>query len=224
MLKAIIFDMDGVLLDSERLWPEIEFERYRKLIPDWTMDNHKLLTGLSLNDSHRMFTEKFGLDMSWEEYDGFYRKMARQVYLHRTSYYPGAEEMLNELKEQNIPLGLATSSPNYWLDLIYERFHLNDYFDVLLGADDVGGRGKPSPDIYEKAIEMMGFTPEECIAIEDSSNGILAAHRAGMYTIGFRNGHNATTDFSKAAMEIHGFTPENRTRIIELVKEGGMER
>jgi HAD superfamily hydrolase (TIGR01509 family) len=220
MLKAIIFDMDGVLLDSERLWPEIEFERYRKLIPGWTMENHKLLTGLSLNDSYKLFTEKFGLDMSWEEYDGFYRTMAREVYLHRTSFYPGAREMLEELNALSIPIGLATSSPHYWLDLIFERFPLNDYFDVLLGADDVGGKGKPAPDIYEKAVEMMGFGAEECAAIEDSYNGVLAAHRAGMFPIGFRNGHNEETDFSDTGMEIEGFTPENRKRIIELVRGG----
>lgn len=220
MLKAIIFDMDGVLLDSERLWPEIEFERYRKLIPDWTMDNHKLLTGLSLNDSHRMFTEKFGLDMSWEEYDGFYRTMAREVYLNRTSFYPGAEEILIELRKAGIPIGLATSSPTYWLDLIYERFPLNEYFEVLLGADDVGGKGKPAPDLYLLAAEKLGFSPEECIAIEDSYNGVLSAQIAGLFPIGFRNGHNDETDFSGAKMEIRGFSPENRKQIIDMVSGG----
>lgn len=220
MLKAIIFDMDGVLLDSERLWPEIEFERYRKLIPAWTMDNHKLLTGLSLNDSYKMFTEKFGLDMSWEEYDGFYRTMAREVYLEKTSFYPGAEEMLQELKAAGVPIGLATSSPTYWLDLIYERFPLNEYFSVLLGADDVDGKGKPAPDLYLMACEKLGFPPEECIAIEDSSNGVLAAHDAGMFPIGFRNGHNDETDFSLATLTVHGFTGENRETLIDMVTNG----
>lgn len=220
MLKAIIFDMDGVLLDSERLWPEIEFERYRKLLPGWTMDNHKLLTGLSLDDSYRMFTGKFGLDMTWEEYDGFYRKMAREVYLQRTSYYPGAREMLEELVDLGIPIALATSSPNYWLEIIYERFPLDEYFEVLLGADDVGGIGKPAPDLYLLAAERLGFSHEECVAIEDSYNGVLAAHRAGMFPIGFRNGHNGEADFSKTRMEVHGFTPENRKRIIGLVTGG----
>lgn len=217
MLNAIIFDMDGVLLDSERLWPEIEFERYRKLIPGWTRENHSLLTGLSLEDSYSMFTGTFGLDMSWEEYDGFYRTMAREVYLKRTSYYPGAEDLLMELRETGIPMGLATSSPTYWLDLILQRFPLNDYFSVLLGADDVGGRGKPAPDLYLLAAEKLGFPPEECIAIEDSRNGVRSAHDAGLFPIGFRNGHNDETDLSKARMEVRGFTPENRKQICAMV-------
>jgi len=220
MLKAIIFDMDGVLLDSERLWPEIEFERYRKLIPGWTREHHKLLTGLSLNDSYRMFVDKFNLDMRWEEYDGFYRKMAGEVYLQLTKFYPGAEEMLEELKEQGIPMGLATSSPNYWLDIIYERFPLKEYLDCIMGADDVGGKGKPSPDLYVKVINEMRLIPEECVAIEDSLNGIVSAKRAGLFAMGFRNGHNGDADLSEADMEIEGFTPKNRKRIMELVGGG----
>jgi HAD superfamily hydrolase (TIGR01509 family) len=217
MLNAIIFDMDGVLLDSERHWPEIEYERYRKLIPGWTHENHKLLTGLSLNDSYRMFVDKFGLDMTWEEYDGYYRNMAKHVYRERTNYYPGAEEFLCLLRGKGIPLGLATSSPTYWLEIIFESFKLDQYFDHIVTADDVGGRGKPAPDIYEKAVSNTGLKPDQCIAIEDSYNGLLAAKRAGLYSIGFRNGHNDEADFSDADLVVHGFTGETKEAILGLL-------
>jgi len=84
----------------------------------------------------------------------------------------------------------------------------------------VEGNGKPAPDIYELAVDRIGFKPWECMAIEDSYNGILSAHRAGLFSIGFRNGHNDNADFELADLEIREFTGENRRRILDLVGAG----
>ena len=216
MLKAIIFDMDGVLLDSEVAWPEIEFERYSKLIDGWTREEHRNLTGLSLNDSYRMFRERYGLDMTWEEYSDFYRKAAEDVYCHRCNLIPGCLDLLTRLKENGIPMGLASSSPNYWLEMAFNRFPIAQYFDCVVGADDVDGHGKPSPAVYEEAVRRLDLQPGECAAIEDSYNGLLSARRAGLFTIGFRNGYNGEADFSDADMEMEGFTRKNRKRLLGL--------
>lgn len=224
MFKAIIFDMDGVIIDSEVAWPEIEFERYSRLIKGWTRDDHKYLTGLSLHDSYRMFKDRFGLEMTWEEYSGFYKKAAEEVYYQRCEMLPGCLDLLGSLKMKGITMGLASSSPNYWIDMVMERFPLREYFSCIVGADDVGGEGKPSPRIYIKAAKQLDLEPEDCVSIEDSDNGMLSAHRAGLYTIGFRNGHNTTARFPHAMMEIEGFGPENRDRIIELVMPPGTKK
>lgn len=217
MLKAIIFDMDGVLLDSEAAWPELEFERYSSLIHGWTREDHKKLTGLSLNDSYRMFVHEYGLNMTWKEYSGFYERSAEEVYCHRANLIPGVFELLKELKKRQIPMGLATSSPNYWLDMVFKRFPFLDYLDCVVGADEVGGRGKPSPDIYIEAVKRMNLSPSACISIEDSLNGVLSAVRAGLYSIGFRNGHNDHADLSRANEEIHGFGADTIKRILDLL-------
>ncbi len=217
MFRAIIFDMDGVIIDSEVAWPEIEFERYSRLIKGWTRDDHKYLTGLSLDDSYRMFRDRFGLEMTWEDYSGFYRNAAEEVYYQRCNMLPGCLELLDSLKRKGITIGLASSSPNYWIDMVMERFPLSEYFSCIIGADDVEGEGKPSPRIYLEAAKRLDLKPEDCISIEDSDNGMLSAHRAGLYTIGFRNGNNTIARFLHAKMEVQGFGPENRDRIIDLL-------
>jgi len=75
-----------------------------------------------------MFVDRYGLDMTWEEYDGYYRMMAGTIYSEKASFYPGAHELLQEMKYRDIPMGMATSSPHYWLTIIYKRFPLREYF------------------------------------------------------------------------------------------------
>jgi len=127
------------------------------------------------------------------------------------------------LKKRGIPAGLASSSPGSWVEMAVERFNLSQYFRCVVSADDVGGRGKPSPDVYLEAVRRLGLSSDSCIAIEDSVNGMSAALSAGLYTIGFRNGHNTDADLSDADMIIEGFTEENIEGILSILN-GGCEQ
>ncbi len=236
MLRAMIFDMDGVLVDSEIAWHEIEYERYSELIPGWTLECHRDLTGLALRDSHRLFREKYGLDMTWKDYHAFYEGAAREVYLDRCDMIPGSMDMLEELHDRGVPMGLASSSPHSWIDMVLGRFSIRELFECAVSADDTGGKGKPCPDVYLEAVGRMGkatvvsdrggirepgtsaLRARDCAALEDSCNGLMAARQAGLFSMGFRNGDNHRADLSGAAMEIDGFDRENRDNILNLFR------
>ena len=221
MLRAIIFDMDGVIVNSEVAWHGIEYERYRELIPGWTLANHGDLTGMSLMDSHRLLGEKYGLDITWDDYLSYYDEAAKEVYGKRCDLIPGCMELLGELGDRGIPMGLASSSSHNWIGMVFERFPLQDFFDCVVSSGDVDGKGKPAPDVYLETVRRMGrrqrgLRAGDCAAMEDSRNGLRAALDAGLYSIGFRNGNNDSADLSGAALTVRGFDGEGRKRVLEL--------
>ena len=218
MKKAIIFDMDGVLIDSEVAWHELEYQHYRQLIPGWTRADHKHLTGMSQKDSYPMLKERYGLEESWEDYLAFYDKTAEEVYHNRCELIPGSLDFMEELRLETIPMGLASSSPHHWIRMVFERFPLQEFFGCVVSSEDVGRKGKPAPDVYLEAVKRLGMKPEDCVAIEDSSNGVLSARRAGLFTVGFRTEHNKELDFPEADMVVEGFSRENREMMMGLLR------
>jgi len=217
MKKAIIFDMDGVIVDSEVAWHDLEYQHYSRKIEGWTLDDHRYLTGMSQKDSYPMLQERFGLTDSWEEHLAFYDQAAELVYRERCGIMPGFLPLVNGLVEQNVPTGLASSSPRYWIKMVFERFPVSRFFRCAVSSEDVGRKGKPAPDVYLEAVRRLGLEPGDCVAIEDSLNGILSARKAGLFTIGFRTEHNTSTDFPELDLEIEGFTEENRKKVLGLV-------
>ena len=218
MKKAIIFDMDGVLIDSEVAWHELEYQHYRQLIPGWTRADHKHLTGMSQKDSYPMLKERYGLEKSWEDYLAFYDKTAEEVYHNRCELIPGSLDFMEELRLETIPMGLASSSPHHWIRMVFQRFPLLEFFACVVSSEDVGRKGKPAPDVYLEAVKRLGMKPEDCVAIEDSSNGVLSARRAGLFTVGFRTEHNKELDFPEADMVVEGFSRENREMMMGLLR------
>jgi len=210
MKKAIIFDMDGVLIDSEVAWHELEYRHYKQLIPGWMRADHKHLTGMSQKDSYPMLKERYGLEESWEDYVAFYDKTAEEVYHHRCELIPGSLDFMEELRQETIPMGLASSSPHHWIRMVFERYPLARFFSCVVSSEDVGRKGKPAPDVYLEAVKRLGMKAGECVAIEDSSNGVLSARRAGLFTVGFRTEHNQELDFPEADLVVEGFSRENR--------------
>lgn len=219
-LRAIIFDMDGVIVNSEEAWFRMEFERLGKLIKGWDSDDHARLIGLSVNDAYRLLKREYSLKISFTEYTEFYRSAAEEVYLDMSNLIPGVISFLRELKERKIPTGLATSSPSSWMRMVIRRFSLAEYFDCTVSADDVGGRGKPSPDVYLEAVKCLQIPPTSCMAIEDSTNGIKAALGAKLYTIGFRNCHNLHANLEDSHAIIEGFTRKNIEKLLSLFMAG----
>ena len=217
MKKAIIFDMDGVLIDSEVAWHELEYQHYKQIIPGWRRADHEHLTGMSQKDSYPMLKERYGLEESWEKYVAFYDRTAEEIYHNRCELIPGSLDFLEELKQSGIPVGLASSSPHHWIRMVFERFPLKEFFGCVVSSEDVGRKGKPAPDVYLEAVKRLGMGPEECVAIEDSPNGVLSARRAGLFTIAFRTEHNQEIDFQEADMVVEGFSKESRKTIINLL-------
>jgi HAD superfamily hydrolase (TIGR01509 family) len=213
-MDALIFDMDGVIVDSELHWKQLEGFFLQSLIPAWTPADQGRIIGLSIHDLYNMLSGEFGLRKSKDEFLELYHEMARDIYNHKVALIPGFLDLLHDLRRNEIPTALASSSTQSWIDMVLERFDLRAMFDVVVSADELeGGEGKPSPAIYLLTAQKLNVQPARCVVIEDSRNGVLSAKNAGMYCIGFRNGFNDEQDLS-AADEIVGSLAEIWGRVM----------
>lgn len=181
MFDAVIFDMDGVLVDSPRQWHPLVFPFLERNVPLWDADKADSLAGISLPDMYRVLAG-WGMRASREEFYDFSERTAVEVYRNRVSLLPGIPELLGYLAEEAVPMALASSAPVNWVRMVLERFELAKYFREIISAEDVE-RAKPAPDIFLLAAERLGCAPRKCAVIEDSRQGVEAAGLAGMHCI-----------------------------------------
>jgi|SRR6185295_6453436 len=205
-VRAILLDMDGVLIDSERHWHSIEGSWLRSVIPGWLDEHQKECIGLSMSGLYDMLRLKFGLSMTLDDFRLAYMSLAESIYSERAELMPHCKVFLDAARVSGVKLAVVSSSPKPWIQTIVDRFEIADYFCKLVSADDVGGIGKPDPAVYLHAAEVISEIPANCVAIEDSENGILSARRAGMRCIGFRNGLNEGQRMDLADHIIEGFS------------------
>jgi HAD superfamily hydrolase (TIGR01509 family) len=204
-LEAIIFDFDGVLVNSEHFWEEEEQIFYRKIIPGWKSEDHNLIVGMRMIDIYDFLSQKFGISISLPEFLREYDAIAERIYAQCTPS-PGVEAFLRRAASARLSLAIASSARKKWLELVLAKFRLQLFFPVIVGAEDIpDGSGKPSPTIYLLTAERLGMIPRQCVAIEDARNGVIAAKNAGMTCIALRTNVNAGQDLSQADMEIQSF-------------------
>jgi len=198
MIKAVIFDMDGVLIDSQPLHYEIDMAVLQACGYSATLESVTKYTGLSNPDRWPLYKEALGLSQSVEHLielqTGFMIKIFTEANLTPIC---GIPELLQFLKKNNIPCGVASSSSHELINLVLERCGITTFFTHLISGEDVKA-GKPAPDIYLKAAKTFGLSPEGCIAIEDSPMGILSAKNAGFACIGYVNPNTHGQDFTHA--------------------------
>ena len=204
-MDAVIFDMDGVIVDSEVHWKTTEGFFLQSLIPAWNINDQDKIIGLAVHDVYKMLVETYQLQKTKTQFLELYQEMANEIYGQKVSLIEGFTELLSALNKNNIPVALASSSPKPWIDIVLQRFKLLKSFKVVVSADELEGNGKPSPAIYLLTAKRLGVSPDRCIAIEDSRNGVLSAKNAGMFCIGLRNGFNDEQDLSRADMVIQRF-------------------
>ena len=194
--------MDGVIIDSEPLWEKSESimlkqkgfagnESYRK-------EYRKKIMGLNQKDSVKLLKETFGLDESPEEILCTRLKILLELYEKELRLSDGIPELLKVLRgEKNIETALASGSPMKVIEFVLKKFSLSDVFSIKVSGDCVE-EGKPSPDIYLETARRLGVSPEECVAIEDSINGIVSAKEAGMRCIAVPDPRITPEDYPKA--------------------------
>ncbi len=215
-MEAVIFDMDGVIVDSEIHWKTTEGFFLQSLIPGWTTNDQDRIIGLGVLDLYRLLVGTYHLQKTQDEFLAIYQEMANEIYGQKVSLIEGFSELLTALNAHRIPVALASSSPTSWINIMLDRFRLRDSFQVVVSADELQGQGKPSPAIYLHTAQRLGVLPERCIAIEDSKNGILSAKNAMMFCVGFRNGFNDEQDLSKADVIIHHFAEFDWKNLLSL--------
>jgi HAD superfamily hydrolase (TIGR01509 family) len=205
VMDAVIFDMDGVIVDSEVHWKTTEGFFLQSLIPGWSANDQDRIIGLGVLDLYTILVDTYHLQKTKEQFLEIYQEMANKIYGQKVSLIDGFTDLLTALNTNHIPVALASSSPLSWINIMLERFDLRDNFQVVVSADELPGQSKPSPAIYILTATRLDVRPERCIAIEDSMNGVLSAKNAGMFCVGFRNGFNNEQDLSRADMIIHRF-------------------
>lgn len=197
--QAIIFDMDGVLVDSEPLF----LQAINRVIsnegasPISDEENEEFLIGTTVEETWRRLKELRHLPRPMEAYVQQYDTVVKRVLREELAPQPGVTRLLAECVRRGLPKAVASSSLRTWVNLKLEAIKLEDAFDVVLGGDDVS-QGKPSPDIYRLAAQCLGVPPQKCIAIEDSPIGIAAAVGSGAYTIAVRTYSTRNLDISSA--------------------------
>ena len=180
-IEAIIYDMDGVLVDSEVYWDKsrIEFARDRGLV--WTDEFQRLAMGRSTVGWARVMQEKLTLD---EPIDTIIAEMKARVIAHyeaRMPARPGALESVAHMK-RHFRVGLASGSPTDIIKAVLRITGLDQIFEVMIYGDEVP-RGKPAPDIYHEALKQLGVAPAVSLGIEDSANGLRSLRAAGMFAV-----------------------------------------
>jgi HAD superfamily hydrolase (TIGR01509 family) len=202
--KAILFDMDGVLIDSEPLF----LDAINRIVVEESQDpitedeNENNLIGTTVNQTWDRLKTLRTLTKSTHEYISRYDSVVKEVLSQRLEPQPGVVDLLKECEARGLPKAVASSALREWVHLKLNSIGLQDYFETILGGDDVIN-GKPKPDIYLLAAERLGLNANECIAIEDSPVGIRAAVSSGAYTIAVKTYFTRNLDISHADMVLN---------------------
>jgi len=197
--SAILFDMDGTLIDSEVLWKKTERDFFHDLLPHFDSDLLPHFVGSSLYDVIDMIQERHpDFPLSREEFLKTRRAFAVEHIYRHTTLYPGVLSFLSFAKS-TYKTALGTSACEEWVDTTLDRHQLSPYFDHIVSVDHLPEkRAKPHPDIFLYCAEKLKISPENCLVIEDSDKGISAGKQAGMTVFAFRSEHNTDRDLSEA--------------------------
>ena len=187
-IEAVVFDMDGVLVDTEHLWDEVR----EALTEEWggrhTPEAQEAMMGMSSPEWSRYLHEVVGLHEPPEVINAEVVRRMLERYEMDLPVVPGAVEAVRRLAAAGYRLAVASSSNRELIDAVLRRLELTSVFDVTVSSEEVA-RGKPAPDVYLETARRLSVEPARCAAIEDSGSGIRAAHAAGMRVIAYPNRH-----------------------------------
>lgn len=206
MLKAVIFDMDGVIIDSEPIHYELSMLYYGELGLQITDEEYYTFVGVGDIEIFTRLKEKYGLKQEIEEMVDAYqqRYIAHLKTLKDEKPIRGVDTLIRNIHRNGYRLALGSSATKRNIEAVLEFFELRDYFETIVSGCEVK-RSKPSPDIYIEAAKRLGVEPSECVVIEDSSNGVRAARLAGMKCVAYRNLNSGDQDLSLADRIIESF-------------------
>ena len=184
-IDAVIFDLDGVLVDTEHVWDDARKELARERGRPWPEDASRAMMGMSSLEWSRYMHEVVGLSEPPEEISAEVVRRLQDIYRRELPLFDGAVSAVERLAK-HWPLGLASSSNRELIDLVLELAGLAEYFKATVSSEEVP-RGKPAPDVYLEAARRLGVQPDRGAAVEDSENGIRSAKAAGMRVLAIQN-------------------------------------
>lgn len=178
-IKAVLFDLDGSLVDSMWLWRDIDIEYLARFGVELPEDLQSCIEGMSFSETAAYIKERFQIPVSVEDMKRDWNTMALDKYSHEVPLKGGAEQFLNYCKERNIKLGIATSNSVELVTAVLNALKIKDYFTAVVTGCEVA-KGKPAPDVYLEAAKRCDTMPEHCLVFEDIVAGITAGKAAGM--------------------------------------------
>jgi HAD superfamily hydrolase (TIGR01509 family) len=200
VVDAVVFDMDGLLLDSEGVWDAVREELARERGGRWHDEAQRDMMGMSAPEWSRYMHEVIGLPETPGEIDAEVVRRMEERYRRSLPLIPGSVEAVERLAAR-WPLGIASSSNRELIDLALELAGIAGRFGVTVSSEEVE-RGKPAPDVYLEAVRRLAVEPARAAAIEDSHNGILSARAAGMRVIAVPNRHYPPRKEALAAADV----------------------
>ncbi len=189
--------MDGVLSDSEPLFRESINKILGEESAHISEQEYKELIGRTFEHAWQVLIDKFKLKKPVDYYMNIYDRVVEETLGAKAIPAAGVYEIMAELERRRQPKGLASSSKRIWIMALLNAIKLDKSFDVIVAGDEIT-KGKPEPDIYIKAAQKLGFKPEDCLIIEDSPTGILAAKRSGAKVVAVKTPYTRDLNISKA--------------------------
>ena len=195
---AVIFDLDGTLVDSMWMWRQIDIEFLGERGIALPEDLQQKIEGMSFRETAVYMQERFQLKETVEELMDIWNKMAFEKYKNEVPLKRGIQKFLEHLKENQIKMGIATSNSPLLVETVLKAQGIFEYFDSIHTANEVE-KGKPAPDIYLLVAKDLGVEPEKCLIFEDIVQGIMAGKNAGMTTCAIYDDYSKDDDENKRA-------------------------
>jgi len=213
MIEAVVFDLDGVIVDSEPVWEQVRRQVVAEHGGHWPPDAQQRLMGMSTGEWARYLSQDLGVGLPPAEVAAMVIERMQARYREGAPLMPGAAGAVRELAAR-WPLGLASSSPPALIDAVLDGAGLRECFRVTLSTEQVS-RGKPAPDIYLAVTGQLGFPPQACAAVEDSTNGLRSAAAARMSVIAIPN---QTFPPSEDALQLAAATIHSLDELVPMLE------
>ncbi|SDB09500.1 HAD family hydrolase [Eubacterium oxidoreducens] len=189
-INAVLFDMDGTLVDSMWVWHQIDVEFLEQRNIPFPKELNKDIEGMSFVQTADYFIEKFHLPNTSEQLQRIWNDMARDHYINDVVFKEGAWDLLHELKAKNKKIAMGTSNSRELVNVVREKYDLDRFFDAYVTSDEIVN-GKPAPDVYLRAAKEINVNIKNCLVFEDMTNGIIAGKSAGAKTCAINDSFSA---------------------------------
>lgn len=206
-LKAVLFDMDGVIVDTEPLHRKAYFKMFSDLDIQVSENLYASFTGASTKKVCETLIREFGLNHSHEDLAEIKRNYFKDYFYHDDDFdlIPGVKQLIEHYHENGLKLVLASSATMTTINMVFEKFGLERYFSGKISGADLK-ESKPHPEIFLLAAQIAEEPAESCMVIEDSTNGIIASHKANIFCSAYRSQHSKNQDYTLANIVVSDYT------------------